>query len=119
VIAPVFWEIGSKESWASPNSEKGLSGDSGMPPARGKRGVAMREPHPEPSFVFKCEEAIVAVAKLLRADPVARELEAIAKLIDGLEKPEDVAAAERIHFALVGLTERVQKWRDVFAAKQK
>jgi hypothetical protein len=88
-------------------------------PGKGKRGVVMREPHPEPSFVFKCEEAIVAVAKLLRADPVARELEVIAKLIDGLEKPEDVAAAERIHFALVGLAERVQKWRDVFAAKQK
>jgi hypothetical protein len=50
---------------------------------------------------------------------MARELEVIAKLIDGLEKPEDVAAAERIQFALVGLAERVQKWRDVFAAKQK
>ncbi len=61
----------------------------------------------------------MAVAKLLRANPMARELEVIAKLIDGLEKPEDVAAAERIHFALAGLAARVQKWQDVFAANQK
>lgn len=69
---------------------------------------------PEPTFVFKCEEAIVPVATLLRADLVERKLEEIAKAVDALEKPEDLAAVERLHFALAGLAERAQKWRDVF-----